>query len=78
MKKEILKKIEELDNECLQAYSKVNNALEDNVTEYDSELCEYDFFNYYDGESNSHILDILDEQMYLIRKLKSFIEKLED
>ena len=78
MKKEILKKIEELDNECFQAYSKVNNALEDDVTEYDSELCEYDFFNDYYGEGNSHILDILDEQMYLIRKLKSFIEKLED
>lgn len=78
MKQEILNKIEEMNNELYKAYTDIDKAMSKGETEFDSMMTEYEFWYQYVNESNSHILDILDENMYVLRKLASFVKTLED
>lgn len=76
MKEQILEKINELYSEYLEHYSKFNSDLEENkenIVAFDYG----DLFYTYEGESISHILDIYDEKMDVLRKLENFIKKLD-
>ena len=76
MKEQILEKIEKLYDEYSEHYAKLNNDLE----EHKENVCieSYsDLFYTYNGESISHVLDIYDEKMDVLRTLKLFIEKLD-
>ena len=80
MKEKILAKIEEMDEQFFNCYQLINEQVEDYRAEYTDELEEFDpdiFYYKYNGEHIGHVLDILDENMYLLRRLKSFIEGLE-
>ena len=80
MKEKILAKIAEMDAEAFSLYEYINSEMEQNHANYTDELewyCEDYFWNGYSGESCGHVLDILDEQMYMLRELKRFVEGLE-
>lgn len=80
MKEQILAKIAEMNDEIASAYQKVEAEMEQNNTEYTDEMTGSDpylLFLGYDGESCGHVLDVLEEQMYVLGKLKRFIEGLE-
>ena len=76
MKEQILKKIEELHSEYFKHYCELNTQLE----EHKDNICtesDMDLFYDYKGESISHVLDIYDEKMEVLRLLESFIKKAE-
>ena len=78
MKQQILKKIDELISKNARLWNIINQAMEDGDNEYDSDVYGGDFYNYYGGDSLSHILDILDEREYILKKLANFIQSLEE
>lgn len=71
---QILEKIEELYNEYFKHYCELNTQLEENKDNIYTESY-MDLFYDYNGESISHILDIYDEKMEVLRLLKNFIKK---
>ena len=79
MKQQILKKIDEMCAENSRLWCKLNQAMIDGHYDYDSEEYGGDFSaGGYDGDSLSHMLDILDEQDYALKKLADFIQSLEE
>ena len=70
----ILKKIEEMKSENNRLWGKLDVDYA-HKTEFFGDEHEHNFFNNYDGESVSHILDILDEQNWILQRLESFIKK---
>lgn len=76
MKEQILKKIEELYSEYFKHYCELNTQLEEHKDNIYTESY-MDLFYDYKGESISHVLDIYDEKMEVLRLLESFIKKAE-
>lgn len=76
MKEQILGKIEELYSEYFKHYCELNTQLEENKENIYTESY-MDLFYDYKGESISHVLDIYDEKMEVLRLLESFIKKAE-
>ena len=76
MKEQILEKIEELYDEYFKHYCELNTKLEENKDNIYTESY-MDLFYDYNGESISHVLDIYDEKMEVLRLLKNFIKKVE-
>ena len=76
MKEQVLEKIEELYDKYFKHYCELNTQLEENINNIYTESY-MDLFYDYSGESISHVLDIYDEKMEVLRLLKNFIEKIE-
>ena len=76
MKEQVLEKIEELYDKYFKHYCELNTKLEEKKENVYTESY-MDLFYDYSGESISHVLDIYDEKMEVLRLLKGFIEKIE-
>lgn len=72
----ILNKIDELENENDSLWTELDREYVKGEREYYQDNHEKTFFNGYDGESISHVLDILDEENYILERLRNYINKL--
>ena len=76
MKEKILAKIAELQAENNRLFDVFNDGIENNHYEYDHLEHGGDFCaGGYDGDSLSHMLDILQEQNYILDKVANFIKQ---
>jgi hypothetical protein len=74
MKKNIIEKITEMRKKNDDLYNVLNEALSNNHYEYYQEEYGGDFIaGGYDGDSISHMLDILTEQNYMLDKISDMI-----
>ena len=72
----VLDKINEMKAENSKLWEKFEEAQKNNQYEYDYEDHGGDFIaGGYDGDSLSHMLDILTEQNYILGKLENYIKK---
>lgn len=72
----IILKIAELKAENNKLWDELDKAYVHGEREFHTDDYDSHFFDDYDGESISHVWDILDEQNYILQRLENYIRSM--